>query len=164
MSNKDRIGSGKVVVMKYTLTDQAGKVLDESGDEGMDYLHGGENIVPGLEKQLEGRAVGDKLKAVVAPAEGYGEREGDSQKVPRSAFPDDTEIEVGMQFVAEGEDGEPMPVWVVGVTPQEVEIDANHPLAGITLTFDVEIVSIRQGTADEIAHGHPHGPDGHHHH
>jgi FKBP-type peptidyl-prolyl cis-trans isomerase SlyD len=164
MSNQDRIGSGKVVVMKYTLTDQAGKVLDESGDEGMDYLHGGENIVPGLEKQLEGRAVGDKLKAVVSPAEGYGEREGDSQKVPRSAFPDDTDIEVGMQFVAEDSDGEPMPVWVVGVTPQEVEIDANHPLAGITLTFDVEIVSIRQGTDDEIAHGHPHGPDGHHHH
>ena len=130
----------------------------------MDYLHGAENIVPGLEKQLEGRVVGDKLRAVVPPLEGYGERKGGSQKVSRSSFPDDVEIEVGMEFMAEGPEGAPMPVWIVGVTPSQIEIDFNHPQAGATLIFDVEVLAIRSATKDEIAHGHPHGPDGHHDH
>ena len=162
--SQDKVGSGQVVTIKYTLTDPNGKVIDESGDEGMDYLHGSENIVPGLEKQLEGRTVGDKLKAVVSPADGYGERKGAPQKLPRSAFPEDVDIEVGMEFMAEGPSGDPMPVWVVGVTPTSVEIDRNHPLAGVTLTFDVEILTIRAATKDEQSHGHPHGPGGHHHH
>ena len=111
MSAKDSIGSGKVVTINYTLTGEDGKTLDESGPEGMDYLHAAENIVPGLEKQLEGRVVGDKLRAVVPALEGYGERKGGSQKVARSSFPDDVEIEAGMQFMAEGPEGDPMPVW-----------------------------------------------------
>jgi FKBP-type peptidyl-prolyl cis-trans isomerase SlyD len=164
MSQKETIGPGKVVTMKYTLTGENGKILDESGPDGMDYLHGADNIVPGLEQQLEGRAVGDKLKAEVSPVEGYGEREGAPQKIPRSTFPDDVEIEVGMEFMAEGPDGDPSPVWVVGVESNEVEIDFNHPLSGLTLHFDVEVLAIRPATKDEIAHGHPHGPDGHHHH
>src|SRR3954463_8306070 len=140
MSQKDAIGPGKVVTIKYTLTGENGSTLDESGPEGMDYLHGAENIVPGLEKQLEGRVVSDKVRAVVPAAEGYGEREGASQNVARSSFPDDVEIEVGMQFMAEGPEGDPMPVWIVGVTPSQVEIDFNHPLAGMTLIFDVEVL------------------------
>jgi FKBP-type peptidyl-prolyl cis-trans isomerase SlyD len=164
MVNDECIGDGKVVTLKYTLTGQNGEVLDDSGAEGMDYLHGAENIVPGLENQLEGRRVGDKVKAVVPPAEGYGERTGEPQKVPRSSFPDDVEIEVGMEFLAEGPSGDPMPVWVVGVNPKTIEIDRNHPLAGRTLTFDVEILAIRAATKDEIAHGHPHSPGGHDHH
>src|SRR5882672_11185574 len=154
MSQHDPIGPGKVVKIKYTLTGQDGKVLDESGAEGMDYLHGAENIVPGLEKQLLGHAVGDKLKAVVSPVEGYGERKGISQTLPRSTFP--TGVELGMEFMAEGPGGEPLPVWVVGVSSKGVEIDRNHPLAGVTLTFDVEVLAIRSATKDEIAHGHPH--------
>jgi len=157
------VGPGKVVTIHYTLTDDAGKELDRSGDEPMDYLHGAENVVLGLEKQLEGRAVGDKLRAVVKPEEGYGKRLPGSQTLPLAAFPDDAEIEVGTQFAAEGEDGEPVPVWVVSVSPTEVEIDRNHPLAGVTLTFDVEVLAVRDATKDELAHGHPHGPDGHHH-
>jgi FKBP-type peptidyl-prolyl cis-trans isomerase SlyD len=164
MTQDDRAVPGKVVTIRYRLTGQDGKVLDESGAEGMEYLHGESNIVPGLEKQLEGRAVGDKLEAVVSPAEGYGERIGGPQKVPRTSFPDDVEIEVGMEFVAQGPGGDPMPLWVVGVTEDSVEIDANHPLAGMTLNFDVEVLAIRAATKDEIAHGHPHGPEGHHHH
>lgn len=164
MSEQDHVGPDKVVTIKYTLTGQDGKIIDESGSEGMDYLHGAENIVPGLEKKLKGHAVGDKLKVVVSPVEGYGERKGSSQKLPRSAFPKDTEVEVGMEFMAEGPDGDPLPVWVVGVTASQVEIDRNHPLAGVTLTFDVEVLSIRSATKDEIAHGHPHGLGGHHHH
>ena len=163
MSQDDRVASGKVVTMKYRLTGPDGKVLDEDA-EGMEYLHGVRNIVLGFEKQLAGRAVGDKLEAVVSPAEGYSERMGGPQKVPRTSFPDDVEIEVGMEFVAQGPGGDPMPLWVVGVDADNVEIDANHPLAGMTLTFDVEIVAIRSATKDEMAHGHPHGPEGHHHH
>jgi FKBP-type peptidyl-prolyl cis-trans isomerase SlyD len=164
MSQQGQIGPGKVVTIKYTLTGQDGKVLDESGADGMDYLHGSENIVPGLEKQLLGRAIGDKLTAVVPPLEGYGERKGSSQKIPRTTFPKDVDIKVGMEFMAEGPGGEPMPVWVVKVNSNNVEIDLNHPLAGLTLTFDVEVLAIRPATKDEIVHGHPHGPGGHHHH
>jgi FKBP-type peptidyl-prolyl cis-trans isomerase SlyD len=164
MSQHDPIGPGKVVTMKYTLTGQDGKVLDASEPEGMDYLHGADNIVPGLEKQLHGRAVGDKLEAVVSPSEGYGERKGGPQKIPRTSFPDDIEIEVGMEFMAEGPGGDPMPVWVVGLSSNSIEIDRNHPLAGLTLIFDVEVLAIRSATKDEIAHGHPHGPGGQHHH
>ena len=164
MSQKDSIGPGKVVTIKYTLTGKDGKILDESGDEGMEYLHGADNIVPGLEKKLLGRAVGDKLNAVVSPDEGYGERQGSTQKIPRSSFPGDVDVEVGMEFMAEGPGGDPMPVWVVGVSGNSVEIDRNHPLAGMTLTFDVEVLAIRAATKDEMAHGHPHGLGGHHHH
>jgi FKBP-type peptidyl-prolyl cis-trans isomerase SlyD len=164
MSESDRVSDGKVVTIKYVLTGPDGKILDESGPEGMEYLHGASNIVPGLEKQLQGRAVGESLKAVVLPADGYGERRGGTQNVPRTSFPDDFEIEVGMEFMAESPEGDPMPLWVVGLGPDTVEIDANHPLAGLTLAFDVEILGIRPATPDEIAHGHPHGPEGHHHH
>jgi FKBP-type peptidyl-prolyl cis-trans isomerase SlyD len=164
MSQQDQIAPGKVVTLKYTLTGEDGKILDQSGAEGIDYLHGAGNVVPGLETQMLGRAVGDKLKAIVAPADGYGERRGTPQKVPRTAFPDDVELEVGMEFMAEDPAGDPMPLWIVGVGKDDVEVDANHPLAGLTLTFDVEVLAIRPATGDEIAHGHPHGPDGHHHH
>jgi FKBP-type peptidyl-prolyl cis-trans isomerase SlyD len=159
-----RVENGKIVTLWYRLTGEDGMVLDDSGDEGMDYLHGASNIVPGLEKKLTGQAVGDKLSVVVTPDEGYGVREGGPEKVPRDSFPDDFELEVGMEFLADDDKGEPMPVWVVGLTDTEVEIDTNHPLAGITLKFDIEILDIRDATTEEMAHGHPHGPGGHHHH
>jgi len=164
MTEPDRVANGQVVTLRYRLTGEDGKLLDDSGDEGMDYLHGAENIVPGLEKALADHVVGDKLSVVVQPDEGYGRRVGAPQRVPRDSFPDDVELEPGMQFVAEDAKGRPVPVWVVAVTQAEVEIDANHPLAGAVLKFDVEVVAIRPATSDEIAHGHPHGPDGHHHH
>jgi len=93
----------------------------------MEYLHGADNIVPGLERKITGRVVGDKLSVVVTPEEGYGKRVGGSQKVPRDSFPDDVDLEVGMQFWPRAP-GQTDAVWVVGVTPTEVEIDANHPL------------------------------------
>jgi FKBP-type peptidyl-prolyl cis-trans isomerase SlyD len=164
MSQKEQIEAGKVVTMRYALTGPDGKVLDESDDEGMDYLHGADNIVPGLEKQLVGHIVGDTLTAVVSPEEGYGQRKGSPQMIPRSSFPDDVELEVGMEFEAEGPNGEPLPLWITAVTATEVEIDRNHPLAGMELKFEVEIVAIRAASDEEKAHGHPHGPDGHGHH
>ncbi len=160
------IADGTVVTIHYTLASPDGDVIDSSdGVEPMDYLHGAENIVPGLEKQLTGKAVGDSIEAVVPPAEGYGDREGpEPQKVPLSEFPDDTELAEGLQIVAQAEDEEPFPLWVAEMGDDFVMLDHNHPLAGVTLHFSVKVEAIRAATEEEVAHGHPHGPGGHHHH
>lgn len=159
----------KVVTIHYTLRDDAGEILDSSRDsDPLEYLHGHGGIVPGLERALEGKAVGDKLVVDVAPKDGYGEPSGPGPRaVPRDAFPDDVELEKGLQFFAPGPKGKPIPVWVTEVHADHVHIDTNHPLAGATLHFDVEVMAIRDASKDELAHGHPHGPDGghgHHHH
>jgi FKBP-type peptidyl-prolyl cis-trans isomerase SlyD len=161
-----KAGDGKVVSIHYTLRDDDGDVIDSSsGGEPLDYLHGGGNIVPGLEAAMDGKQVGDQFKVSVKPQDGYGELHDDGVKtVPRSAFPKGAELEAGMQFFVRGPDGEPFPVWVKEVHPDRVVIDANHPLAGENLHFEVEVVGIRAATEDEVEHGHPHGPDGHHHH
>ena len=128
------------------------------------YLHGADNIVPGLEKELAGKGVGDKLQVVVSPEEGYGPKQATKpQAVPRLAFPKGASIEVGMSFLVEGPNAQPMPVWVSKVQGPTVYIDTNHPLAGVTLHFDVEVVGVREATAEELEHGHPHGPGAHHH-
>lgn len=163
------VADGKVVSIKYILRNGDGEVLDQSepGDP-LFYLHGQGNIVPGLERQLAGKSVGDRVAASVAPEEGYGARnEAGVQRVPRAAF-GDIPLEVGMDLLTEDEQGRPMPLWVKSVGQDTVEIDFNHPLAGVTLNFSVEIVAVRDATADELAHGHAHGPTGHeghgHHH
>jgi FKBP-type peptidyl-prolyl cis-trans isomerase SlyD len=158
-------GDGKVVTIHYTLKDDDGDVVDSSsGGEPLEYLHGAGNIVPGLEAAMSGKTVGDKFKVTVAPADGYGEVVGDGPRpVPKSAFPDDVELEEGMQFFVRGPDDEPFPVWVVGMKGDQVLIDANHPLAGENLHFEVEVMNVRAATKEEVEHGHPHGPGGHHH-
>jgi FKBP-type peptidyl-prolyl cis-trans isomerase SlyD len=160
------IADGQVVVLQYTLRADDGEVLDASTpDDPMAYLHGADNIVPGLEQALTGKAVGFKGKITVAPADGYGEREDEEPDViPRNAFPPDMEIEAGMTFMAEGPNEEHAPIWVVAVEGDKVFVDSQHPLAGKTLHFDVEVLAVRSATKDELAHGHPHGPDGHAHH
>jgi len=159
------VEAGKVVSFHYTLRNPDGEVVDTSdGDEPLAYLHGSSNIVSGLEAQLVGHAVGDKLQAVVPAREGYGEKSGPGpQGVPREAFPADAELEVGMNFVAETDDGNEVMLWVVEIGEEEVLVDDNHPLAGVTLHFDVEVVEIRDATDEEKTHGHPHGPGGHDH-
>ncbi len=158
------VAADKVVLMHYTLTNDAGEVLDTSRDgEPLPYLHGHANIVPGLEAALEGKAAGEKVQVAVPPEEGYGPLQDiPAQPVDRGAFPAELEIIPGMQFFAEGPDGSPIPVWVESVEDGNVLITGNHPLAGVTLNFDVEIVSVRDASDDEIAHGHVHGPDGAH--
>jgi FKBP-type peptidyl-prolyl cis-trans isomerase SlyD len=157
------IADGKVVTFHYTLKNDAGETLDSSsGGDPMPYLHGAQNIVPGLERQMAGKAAGEKFRATVPPEEGYGVREGDAQEVPRNAFPPDLELAAGMQFLATDETGEQVPVWIAKVTGDKVWVDQNHPLSDVTLHFDVEVVSVRDATAEEVAHGHPHLP-GHHH-
>jgi FKBP-type peptidyl-prolyl cis-trans isomerase SlyD len=159
-----QIADGKVVAFHYTLKNAAGETIDSSsGNDPMPYLHGAMNIVPGLERQMIGKAVGDRFVAVVPPAEGYGTREGDAQPVPRTAFPEGLDIQPGMQFMATDDDGHQIPVWITKASADHVWVDANHPLADVELHFSVEIVSIRDASQEEIDHGHPHLPGMHHH-
>jgi len=158
------IAENTVVTLHYTLTDDEGTVIDQSDDGSFLYLHGASNIIPGLENALTGKASGDELKVTVPPEEGYGERDDARlESVPREMFPADAEIEAGMQFNAEGPEGEMMTVTVAGVEGDTVKIDGNHPLAGVQLNFDVKVIDVRDASAEEVEHGHVHGPDGHQH-
>ena len=151
------IAKDRVVSLTYTLTDSEGKVLDSSQDTGpLAYLHGNGNIIVGLEKALEGKNEGDSFKVTVPAADAYGVRdESLVVNVPRARFQGVEDIQAGMQFEAETADGSRL-VTVTKVSPEMVTVDANHTLAGMDLSFDVSVVSIRAATAEEIEHGHPH--------
>ncbi len=169
MANDQIVAQDKVIIIHYTLRNSAGEELDSSsGGDPMPYLHGADNIVPGLERQLEGKAVGEKLTIEVSPEEGYGPVEGEGpMPVSRENFQPGIELEVGMNFMAEGPGGQPFPLWISQIDGDVVYVDTNHPLAGETLHFDVEIVGVRDALPVELAHGHPHGLTGtedHHHH
>lgn len=152
------IQDGKVVSFHYVLTDDEGNQLDSSPEgQALPYLHGAGNIVPGLESELAGREVGDKLDVTVPPAKAYGERKGPgAQAVPRSAFPEGADIQPGMVVGAQGPDGQPVHLYVTKVEDEQIWLDPEHPLAGKTLHFSVEIASIRDATEEEQAHGHVH--------
>ena len=152
------INDNLVVSMHYKLTDDDGKVLDSSeGSEPLVYLHGAGNIIPGLEKALVGKVAGDSLQVKVEPAEGYAEVMPDlMQTVDKAAFQGVESVEVGMMFEAKGPDGSVQHIIVKKVDGDEVTIDANHPLAGVTLNFDIEIIGVREPTEEEANHGHTH--------
>ena len=157
------VENGKVVSFHYTLTNAQGDVLDQSQEHPMPYLHGAGNIIPGLEKELAGKKVGDKLTVNVPAAEAYGEyHEQLVNDVPREAFQGVDQIEPGMQFQANTPEGVQV-ITVKAVNVETVTVDANHPLAGQDLNFDVEIVEVREATEEESAHGHVHGVGGHLH-
>jgi FKBP-type peptidyl-prolyl cis-trans isomerase SlyD len=153
-----------VAAFHYTLTNEQGEIIDSSaGREPLTYLHGVGNIVPGLEREMTGKRAGDTFNVVVAPEEGYGvHHAGLVQKVPLAAFQGVEQVEPGMQFQANGPQG-PMTVTVAAVDGDTVTIDGNHPLAGQALHFAVEITDVREASAEELQHGHVHGPGGHHH-
>ncbi|MCA9709604.1 MAG: FKBP-type peptidyl-prolyl cis-trans isomerase [Myxococcales bacterium] len=159
------IAAHKVAFIHYTLTNDDGDEIDTSrGGEPMPYLHGADNIVPGLERQLEGRRVGDRFEAVVDPEDGYGSPSGRPlQPVPLEAF-EGVEPQPGMPLVVENDDGEQLQFWIDSVSDEAVMLTADHPLAGVTLHFDVEVIEIRDATPAELEHGHAHSGDGHHHH
>ena len=159
------IGKNSVVTLNYTLTDDAGKVLDSSdGSKPMMYLHGSGQIVPGLEKALVGKTEGDALKVRVEPADAYGEVIPNGMKtIERAAFEGVDVVEVGMAFEAQAPDGSAQHIMVTKVEGDNVTIDINHPLAGVALNFDVKIESVRDATKEELEHGHSHEGDGHSH-
>jgi FKBP-type peptidyl-prolyl cis-trans isomerase SlyD len=159
-----QVAKNKVVSIDYTLKNDEGEVIDSSeGQEPLFYLHGNQNIVPGLEKALEGKMSGDQVQVSLAPSEAYGERNDALQQVvPREAFQGIDALEVGMQFRAESNAGQQI-VTITAIDGDEVTVDGNHPLAGETLNFDVTVVDVRDATEEELEHGHVHGPGGHHH-
>ena len=154
------IATNDVVTIHYTLRDDADKVIDSSSaGEPLAYLHGHGNIIPGLERELAGKSVGERLTVRVPPADGYGEYDRALvQKVPRRALKGIANLKVGMRLQAGHQ-----AVTVTHVAGDMVTLDGNHPLAGRNLNFDVEITAVRPATEEELAHGHVHGSGGHHH-
>jgi FKBP-type peptidyl-prolyl cis-trans isomerase SlyD len=159
------IANNCVVAFHYTLTDDTGTEIDSSkGQEPLAYLHGQGGIIPGLERELTGKTIGDAMKVTVQPADGYGELNPELiQPVPREAFQGVDQIDVGMQFQAQGQGGQMQMVVVKEVTDETVTVDANHPLAGQVLHFDVSIAEVREASEEELEHGHVHGAGGHQH-
>ncbi len=159
------IAQHKIVTIHYKVVDVAsGEVIDSSeGGQPMTYLHGAQNIIPGLEQALEGKQVGDEFEVTVAPADAYGEYSEDRvQQVPMAAFEGVEKVEPGMAFTAQTEHG-PINLIVTEVDEAVVTVDANHPLAGKSLSFSVQVESVRDASEEELAHGHVHGEGGHHH-
>lgn len=159
-----QIAKDTVVSIDYRLHLGDGKIIDESepGDP-LVYLHGYEEIVPGLENALAGRKAGESLKVVVEPKDGYGEYDPDGvEEVPREDFPPDMELEAGGIVSATDEDGDDVEFLVKEVRPKTVVIDFNDPMAGKTLHFDVTVREVRAATKEELEHGHAHAP-GHEH-
>ncbi|MBN2866639.1 MAG: peptidylprolyl isomerase [Thiotrichales bacterium] len=153
----------KVGLIEYTLTDETGETIDASNGNPLAYLHGHGNLIPGLEKELAGKTVGDKFTTTIPASEGYGERvDALVQTVPASMFQGVDNIEVGMRFEAQSDHGMHS-VEVTSVEDGQVTVDGNHPLAGVALTFDIEIIGVRAATDEEIEHKHAHGDGGHHH-
>ncbi len=157
------IAPRSVVAIHYTLTDEQGVTLDASApDQPLVYLQGAGNIIPGLERALLGRSAGDNLAVTVAPADAYGEWDGDMvQQVPRDLFGEDQEIAIGMRFSGNTPQG-PITVVVTAIAGDQVTLDGNHPMAGKTLHFDVTVDAVRAATDQELLHGHIHGPGCHH--
>jgi FKBP-type peptidyl-prolyl cis-trans isomerase SlyD len=158
------VGPDSVVYFHYTLRDEAGEQLETSRDgEPSAYLHGAGNIIPGLEAAMAGKTAGDTFTATVKPEEAYGLHQADQiQRVPAKHLLYQGKLRPGVAAQLNTRDGR-LPVTVVKVGRHTADVDTNHPLAGQTLTFDIEIMEVRAATAEETAHGHVHGPGGHHH-
>lgn len=154
--------AGNVVIMHYTLTVDGEEMDSSAGRDPMPYLHGSGNIVPGLERELEGKEAGATVSVTVAPADGYGEISGPGpQRVYSRQLPEQIrDWGVGRAFMAQGSDGEDIVLYITKREGDQVWLDTNHPLAGKTLDFSVEIVSIRESSEVEREHGHAHGLDG----
>jgi FKBP-type peptidyl-prolyl cis-trans isomerase SlyD len=153
------IEKNRVVSIDYELKDADGSVIDKSDGESLMYLHGYANIIPGLERELAGKQVGDRIQCAVPPSDAYGERDEELVfAVAKTDFAEPDKIEVGMQFHAHQEGGVGV-VTVVGLAGDTVTVDANHPMAGKTLHFDVSVKDIREASAEEIKHGHVHGDE-----
>ena len=156
------IENKKVVSFHYTLKNDQGEEIESSreAENPMIYLHGAGNIIPGLEKAMQGKVAGDQFEVTVGPAEAYGERnEGAIQRVPAKHFGEGRRLKPGQLVILNTQQG-PRQVTVLKVGRFNIDVDANHPLAGQSLTFDVEVTDVRDATEEEVSHGHVHGPGG----
>lgn len=153
------ISDKKVASFHYTLKDNSGNILDSSdGQSPLSYIQGMGNIIPGLENALEGKTKGDKLQVTVKPEEAYGNHSPElTQKVNKSELPESDKLELGMQFQADSDNG-PIILTVTNIDNDLITLDGNHPLAGQTLHFDIEITEVREAKESELDHGHVHGP------
>lgn len=162
-----QVAKNAVVTIDYTLKNPDGKVIDSSQSEGrqpLPYIHGAGGLIPGLESALEGKNPGDSLSVTIAPEQAYGIRDEKLvSTVAKTAFGNNA-IMVGAQFRTQDKQGHQQVVTITKIDADKVTVDSNHPLAGVTLHFDVTIKEVREATAEELAHGHVHGPGGHHHH
>lgn len=156
----------QVVTINFTLKDETGEVIDSTqGNQPFTFISGNNQILPKLEESIGGMLIGSKTNVKLDPIDAYGEyKEEAVQSVDRSEFPQDVELEEGMSFMAHTPEGRQVPLTIAGVEGDKVTVDFNHPLAGRTLEFDVELLDMRDATFEELQHGHAHGPDGHHHH
>ena len=159
-----KIAKDCVVTLDYTLTDEDGEILDSSeGDEPLVYLHGHGDIVPGLERALNGHQVGDQVEVDVSPEDGYGDWDEDLvDVVGKEDFDDPEELEVGAQFEVDTDEGVRVAT-VIEMEGEDITVDLNHPLAGMNLHFAVKVLDVRAASAEELEHGHVHGPHGHEH-
>lgn len=159
-----KVSKDCIVSLEYRLHLGDGAIIDESEPgQPLAYLHGRGQIVPGLEGQLEGMAIGESKKVVVTPAQGYGEHDPRGlQTVPRAMFPPDANLQPGLSISAQTEGGEVIPITIRELKGDSVVVDLNHPMAGKTLHFDVTVREVRQASTEELAHGHAHGPGGAH--
>jgi len=158
-----QISDQTVVSIHYTLSNDGGEQLDSSiGDAPLVYLHGSGQIIPGLESALTGKQTGDKFKVGIAPELAYGEIDENMLQVVSKKMFDGMEIEVGMQFHADVSHGAGI-VTITEINGDDITIDGNHPLAGVALNFEIEVVDVRPASAEELSHGHVHGEGGHHH-
>ena len=156
--------NNQVVTFHYELSDAQGQQVESSrGSDALSVLLGAHNIIPGLEQAMLGREQGERFQVTVPPAEAYGEyRPEFTQRVPKKYFRDAEKLKPGMQTMLQSADG-PRVVTVAKIGQSVIDVDLNHPMAGKTLSFDIEIVEVREASDEEKAHGHVHGPGGHHH-
>jgi FKBP-type peptidyl-prolyl cis-trans isomerase SlyD len=159
-----QIAPNKVAIIAYTLKDTSGNVIDQADkNEPFAFIHGIGNIIPGLESALTGKTAGEQVVVAIEPAQGYGERDDAlMQQLSKEMFEGVDEVKPGMQFHAQTNQGMSI-VTVSNVEGDTVTIDGNHPLAGVTLHFEVDIIDVREATGEELEHGHVHGPGGHNH-
>ena len=159
------IGANKVVTLNYKLTDDQGNVLQTTNEEPFIYLSGNNQILPKLEEQIDTMLIGGKKNIELNSSDAYGDYDEKAvQQVKKEEFPEGSNLQEGMQYMAHTPDGQPIPFVIKEVKDEDVTIDFNHPLAGKNLKFDVELVDVRDATTEELEHGHAHGGDGHHHH
>jgi len=160
------IGANKVVTMNFTLTDETGNVLDSTDTGGpFSFISGTGTVLPKLEEAVSIMMIGTKKQLKLEAKDGYGDYNEDAvQSVGKENFPEDFVLEAGMEYMASNPDGVQMPFIITNVEDETVTVDFNHPLAGKKLHFDLELLDVRDATAEELAHGHVHGAGGHHHH